>query len=208
MPQEKPVLRPVGGGAAYKPSFCKGFRQLSQRIPLGSHFPGIPVGNFTLVHLEAVMMLRYGHHVSGSRLFKQISPFLRVEFFRLKHRDKILIAEFLMRPVGFHMMLKFRRSLNIHVPGIPLVGKGRNAVGAPMDKNTEFCLHEPVRHGMVPQALPGILIGSLCDYFFYFFQIFLQLRHQSVTTPFWSMTLAYSAVSPVAMIAYAFFASS
>ena len=103
------------------------------------------------------------------------------------------------------MMLKFRRSLNIHVPGIPLIGKGRNAVNAPMDKNTEFCLHEPVRHGMVPQALPGILIRSLCDYLFYFFQIFLQLRHQSVTTPFWSMTLAYSAVSPVAMIAYAFF---
>ena len=66
---------------------------------------------------------------------------------------------------------------------------------------------------MGAEGIPVILISSAGNHIFYLIQIILHfsivlhpqigvsLRRQSVTTPFCSITLAYRAVSPVAIMA-------
>ena len=199
--QEKPVFRPVGGSAVYDPSFGKFFAQFAQRIPLRAMLPGIPVGDFTPVHLKAVMMLGNRHHIFCPCFFKQIRPPGGIEFFRLEHGNKILIAEVLMGPIGFHMMFKLRGILDIHVSRIPFAAKGGNAVSAPVDKNPEFSLPEPAGKGMGAEGIPVILVFSFSNNLIYLLQIIfhlpflrhpgvISLSHQSVTTPFCSITLA------------------
>ena len=83
------------------------------------------------------MVLRHRHNVSCSCLGKKICPLIGIEFLRLEHRNKVFITKILVRTVGLHMVVKFPGSLYIHIPGIPLVGIGRNAVDSEMDKDSE-----------------------------------------------------------------------
>ena len=145
---EKPVLRPVGGSVVYQAVLMERFAQLTQGIPLRAHLGRVPMGKFTFIHLEAVMMLRHGHHILRSRFFKKLRPLPGIELLRLEHGNEVLVAEILMGTVGFHMMLKFRTPLDIHVPGVPLAAERRHAVDAPVDKNAEFSLLKPLRQRM------------------------------------------------------------
>ena len=160
MAHEEPVLRPVGGGAVYQAMLCKGSAQLAQRIPLRTHLGRVPVGKFTFIHLKAVMMLCHGNHIFGSCLFKKLRPFFGVELLRFEHGNEILVAEILMGAIGFHMVFKFRRALDVHISGVPLAAEGRYAVNAPVDENTEFSLSEPFRQRMGAQGIPVVTVRA------------------------------------------------
>ena len=148
MAHEEPVLRTVGRSAVYQAMLCKGSAQFAQRIPLRAHLGRIPVGKFAFIHLEAVMMLRHGNHIFCASLFKKLRPFFRVELLRFEHGNEILVAELLMGAIGFHMVFKFRRTLDVHISGVPFASERGHAVDAPVDENAEFSIPEPLRQRM------------------------------------------------------------
>ena len=51
-----------------------------------------------------------------------------------------------MFTIGLDVMLKFRRILDVHVPGIPFVAEGRNRIDTPMDEDAELTVFEPLRN--------------------------------------------------------------
>ena len=168
---EEPVLHPVGGSAHLHSQPAAAFLQLSQHIPFRSHLAGIPMRYLAAVHLKAVMMLRHGNHIPCTGLPEQLRPFVRVKMFCLKHGDKVLIAEFRMLPIGCNMMLILRRTLDVHIAGIPFAAEGRNTVDAPVDKDTEFGVLIPRGNPIGGQRFPGVLIGTLCNHTVNFFQV-------------------------------------
>lgn len=108
-------------------------------------------------------MLCHGDHILGSRFPEKLCPRGRIEAFRTEQGDKVLVAEVLVGAVGFHVVLEFRRALEIHVPGIPLAAEGRDGIDAPVDKNAEFCLGKPFRRRVGKQAVPIVPVGTCGD---------------------------------------------
>ena len=163
---KKPVLNSVSGCPVHQPPLFHLRRQLPQHIPSGPHLVCIPAGYFTFVHLKAVMMLRHRHHISGTGPAEKIHPFCRVKFFGFKHRNKVLIAKFLLRAVNRPVMLIFRASLNIHIAGIPLTSKRRDTIDAPVNKNTEFRFPEPFWCTVIGKRIPIVPKWSSRDHLF------------------------------------------
>ncbi len=164
MPHEKPVLCAVGGCTAYQAVLFKRLAQLPKRIALRAHLSRVPVGQAALIHLEPVMMLRHRNDILCPRFFKKTCPFLRVKFFRFEHGDEILIAKLFMRAIGFYVMLKLRRALDIHVTGIPFIAKRGHAVNSPMDENSKFGGTKPFRYRVRAEGIPCILIRTAGDH--------------------------------------------
>ena len=113
---EEPVLHAVGGAACEQALFARRLVQFTEHVPVRSHLDRVPVRDLGCVHLEAVMMLGNGDHVLETSLFEQIRPFVGVELLRPEHRDKVFVAEILLRAEGLYVMLKFARALHVHAP--------------------------------------------------------------------------------------------
>ena len=144
--------------------------KFSKHISFRSHLKRIPVGKIASVHLKTIVMFGNRNHIPCPCLLKQIHPSFRIELFRTEHRNEILISELFVGAVCLHMMFKLRTSLNIHIPGIPLICKSRNTVHAPVNENSEFCVPEPPRLFILLQRFPGVLIFSFCNDLINFFQ--------------------------------------
>src|SRR5258708_35994197 len=80
--------------------------------------------------------------VSGSGFFEQGHPIDCVEFLGAEQRDKILIAEFILRTVLCNVVFEFVRAPDIHIAGIPFISKSWNRIDTPVYKNSEFGVPE------------------------------------------------------------------
>ena len=114
-------------------------------------------------------MLCHRNDVACTGIFEKFRPGICIEFFRFEERDEILVAEILLLPVGFKVMLIFRRPLDIHVPRIPFIIEGRNGVKSPVNKNTELRIAEPARRLVFGERLPRIGVRPLLNSLFYLF---------------------------------------
>ena len=81
-----------------------------------------------------------------------------------KEGDKILVPEILMGAIGLQMMLIGRVTLSVHIPGVPLIGIGGNAVNPPMNKNAQFFLRKPLGNRSIHQRAPLRLVGTFFDH--------------------------------------------
>ena len=106
-------------------------QQIAHDVPVRAHFRRVPVGQLAPVVLEAVVMLRHRHDVIRPRFPKQLHPRLRIERFHLELRNEILEAEILRLPVMLAVVLVFRRTLDVHVPRVPVMIR-RNRKHAPV----------------------------------------------------------------------------
>lgn len=112
------------------------------------------------------MMLRHRNHIFCACSGKGSGPEVRIETFCREEGDKIFVAEFRMLSVGADMVFVLRRVFDIHIPGIPFVGEGRNTVKSPVEKDTKLGFRKPARHFKVRQRVPGVMIGTTGDHFF------------------------------------------
>ena len=110
------------------------------------------------------MMLRHRHYIFGSGLPEKLRPSVRLEMLGAKQREKVLVAKIHMSAVGLNVMLVFRRSLNIHVAGIPLVTEGGHTVYSPVNKDSEFGFPVPLGNMIGRQGFPGVLIRAAGDH--------------------------------------------
>ena len=161
MAHKEPVLRPVGGCAQHQAMLLRLRLQFPQDIPLRSHFGGIPPGERAFVHLETVVMLRNGKQIARAGFFEQVQPLLRVKPPGGEQGNEVFIAKFLMGAPGFDVVVKFLRTPDVHIPGVPLVAVGRHAVRSPVDKNAQLPLPEPLWHRCCRQRGPGRLVGAI-----------------------------------------------
>ena len=92
------------------------------------------------------MVFGHRHHILGPCLFKQVGPFFRVKLIPGKEGNQVFITKLGMFTIGLDVMLKFRRILDVHVPGIPFVAEGRNRIDTPMDEDAELTVFEPLRN--------------------------------------------------------------
>ena len=161
--QEEPVLRPVGGGAEKEPLPFGGCLQLAQHVPMGAHLGRVPRGELAFIHLEAVVMLRHGEHVPGPGLPEEPDPGRRVEALPREPGDEVLVAELIRGPVCFEMVLVGPHPGHVHLPGVPLVGEGGDAVDAPVDEDAQPPLPEPGGLRRLRQGRPVRAVGPLPD---------------------------------------------
>ncbi len=81
-----------------------------------------------------------------------------IEFLRLEQREKILVAEILVRAVRLCVVLEHLRALDVHIARIPFVFKRRHAVNAPVDKKCRTS-----HSGTIPAAANSTAI-PMCPY--------------------------------------------
>ena len=158
------VLGAVGGGGEGHAVGLDGFFQLAEDIPFRSHFGGVVMRKETLVHLESVVVLCHRDDISGACVCKGFCPEVSVELIGGKQRDEVLVAKIPVRPIGFDMVLILGGSLDVHIPRIPLVVVGGNAVQSPVDKDAKLRLFKPGRHRKVREGFPGIPVRALGDH--------------------------------------------
>src|SRR5512133_3766369 len=101
------------------------------------------------------MVLGYRHNKPCPRSAEEIGPGLRIVLLRLKHGDKIFIAKLALRPIGFNVMFKFWRPLEIHIPRIPFISKGWHAVQPPVNKYAKFLIQIPIWCLILFERSPG-----------------------------------------------------
>ena len=125
-------------------------------------------------------MLRHRENISGSRLFKQLNPFLGVEPVRRKHRNKVLVSKILLLAVRLAVPLPFFLLLEIHISRIPFTAMGRDTVKPPVNEYAELGAMEPWRGAPLAQGIPVCLkLSLLCDSinFFQSFLLSFQIFH-------------------------------
>lgn len=113
--------------------------------------------------LEAVVMLGHRHDVLRARLFKEVQPLPGIKLLPLEQGNKVLVSKRLMVAIGLFVMGIFRCPFEVHVPGIPLVSKGRNGVNAPMDEDAELGVVIPFGGLVVAQRFPCVRIRAVGD---------------------------------------------
>ena len=174
---EEPVLHAVGGGAQGHAALLDGFLEFTQDVAAGAHLGGVPVGDVTLIHLEAVMVLRHGHDVLRAGLFEQLRPGVGRELLRLEQGDEVLVAEILVGAVGFQVMLILAGALDVHAAGVPLAGVAGHGIHAPVDEDAELGAPVPIRHLEAAQGLPIVLEGAFFDHAVDFCKVGLHVVH-------------------------------
>ncbi|OPZ04340.1 MAG: hypothetical protein BWZ10_03178 [candidate division BRC1 bacterium ADurb.BinA364] len=179
--EKPPMLRAVRGQAEGHAASARFAGHFGDHVAPGAFFRRGPLRKGAIVHREAVVMLGHGHDKSRPGLLEQRRPVRRIELLGLEHRDEILVAELLLRAVGFDMMVEimpfFVFLVQIHQSRIPFVAKGRHAIGAPMNENAEFVVFIPFGNAIVFERLPRRFEWALSDDRFNGFQAFAMVGH-------------------------------
>ncbi len=150
----------VEGGDKFHSPLFNCLLQFSHHIPFGPLLIGVPAGQCTIPHGKSIMV--FGHR-SGklcTRLQEQLSPLIRIEFFRLEHADERFIPHFCRITKVLQVVLILIGSFLIHVMWIPRsVGAfGRHGIPPPVRVNSELCILKPLRGRMTAQGIPGRFI--------------------------------------------------
>src|SRR2546430_10553801 len=98
-----------------------GLGQFSRSVAMRPHLGRSPIAQPAVVHGKSIVMLRHWHYVFRASLFEQGGPGSRIVMFGLEHGYEVLIAEFVLSPVGGDVVLLFLESLPIHTSWIPFV---------------------------------------------------------------------------------------
>src|SRR5918994_421766 len=100
--------------------------------------------------------------IAAAGPLEQLGPRVRIELLRGELRDKVLVTERGGMAVGLDVVFVLRRSLAIHVVGIPGAVRtaGGNRVDPPMRVDPELGVLEPLRRCMPPEPPPAPLEGS------------------------------------------------
>ena len=175
MPQEPPVLHAMARCAQRHARALRLHQQIAHDVPVRAHFRRVPVGQLAPVVLESVVMLRHRHDVIRPRFPEQLHPRLRIERFHLELRNKILEPEILRLPVMLAVVLILRRTLDVHVPRVPIMIR-RNRKHAPVQEDTQPFLPIPVRHRVGAERFPRRVIFSRCVHRVDFLQITLPIH--------------------------------
>ena len=119
-------------------------------------------------HRKAVVVFGDRHDIAGAGCPEQLCPIAGIEGLGLQHRDEVLVAKPVLRPVGLDVMLKGRIAFRVHVAGVPLTAKGRDGVDAPMDEDAELGICIPLRDFEILQRTPvrpeGAVAAALFDF--------------------------------------------
>src|SRR5256885_16415819 len=97
-----------------------------------AHLDRRPAGKRAVVHLETIVVLEHGNDISRSGVLEESRPRDRVELLGPKHRNEVLVAEFVLRPVSSNMVLVFFRALDVHLARIPLAAECRHRIYSPV----------------------------------------------------------------------------
>lgn len=163
MPHEPPVFGAVVRCGEMQPMAFRSLAQFAEDVAMRPHIVGVPAGQFTAVHLEAVMMFGYGHVVPGAGFAEQVEPGVGVEAFGGEQGDEILVPEVLLRTVCGAMMIEFRVAFDVHVARIPFVAVFGNGVKTPVGEDAELGVGEPFRSLRIAQRCPAIVVWSGAD---------------------------------------------
>src|SRR5215831_15681089 len=99
-------------------------------------------------------MLENGYYIFRAGFLEQLRPRGRIILLRLKSRDEILVAEFVLGAVGGNVVLIFVGAFVVHVARIPLIAERWHRIDAPMNEYPELRVHIPVRNFIALQRLP------------------------------------------------------
>ena len=100
-------------------------------------------------------MLGHRHDIARPGAAKEVSPGCGVKIGPGEIGDKVLIAKFAVRAIGFEMVGIFRLMRQVHIAWIPFVAKGWHAVDAPVDKDAKLGVLIPGGRGVRGQRFPG-----------------------------------------------------
>ena len=82
------------------------FFQLGDDISVGPHPGCIPFGKSRIPQRKTVVVFTYWPGEFGASFPEQLSPFVGIELFGGKHRDKIFITELRWMSKGFTVIFK------------------------------------------------------------------------------------------------------
>ena len=102
-----------------------------------------------------------GHEIPCACLFITLHQLPGVKMFRFPEPDDILISHPGRMAVCPQMIQILRRTLHIHVPGIPVAVHG-HGLRPPVRPDAEFRVPEPLRTGKPVQGIKTCLKASLC----------------------------------------------
>ena len=102
-------------------------------------------------------------NIASSSFFKKTYPFICIEFFGCKKRDKILIAKVFLFSKCFNVVRIFRLIFYIHIARIPLIKSSRNRIKPPVRKNAKSLFSKPSRNFPLCQAFPSIFECALLN---------------------------------------------
>jgi hypothetical protein len=156
----------VGTDACFNAALAQGGEKFANDVAVRAHILGVPARDRGGVHREAVMVFGDGDDVAGAGLDEQIGPGFRVPLLRLEERDEILVAELGDRPPGCFVMGKdglwlaggFAEGVGtralVHAARIPFVAECGDGVGAPVKKDAELSVGEPLRDAILAERIP------------------------------------------------------
>src|SRR5450631_867500 len=82
---------------------------------------------------------------------------------RLEHGDEVFVAELILRAIRGDVVGVLRRSLAVHISGIPLAAKRWDGIDASMDEDAELGVAVPRRSLVRLQRIPISTVGATID---------------------------------------------
>src|SRR5579871_2173567 len=100
------------------------FGEVSNEVTFGSHLRGCPIGETTVIHREAIVMLKDGDDILGARVFKKLRPRLGIVVPGFEHWDEVFVAKLCQWTVLFNVVFVDSRAGQVHLSRVPLATKG------------------------------------------------------------------------------------
>ncbi len=129
-------------------------------VTLGPHFDSGPIGDVRVVHCESIVMLGHGDDVASAGVFKEFGPVVGIPFGSGEKRDKIFIAESVLRAEVVAVVLEGGIFLLVHIAGIPFVFRAGDRVDTPVNEDAEFGVLIPLGNFVVAKSFPVRGVGA------------------------------------------------
>ena len=143
-----------------------GIGHLAHHIPLGAHGLGIERRKLGVPHRETVVMFTHHSGKACPTALEQFGPLVGIESLSLEHRDEVVVAKLLQRPIHRLMTLAGIHqsdTIVVHIVKILFVAISRHAVHSPMAVNAKLGIAHPFGHGlMLFQRFPCGFVMLLC----------------------------------------------
>ena len=154
------MLHAVVGDPELHALLADGFGEVANQIALRPHLLRVPPGERAIPHGEAVVVLGGGHHVARAGLAEQLRPLVRVELRGGKEGNEVFISEYILRAEVL-LVPGDDFGIAVHVLDVPLALVRGDGIQAPVQKDAELAIAEPLRELVVGlDGFPGRFKGS------------------------------------------------
>lgn len=109
-----------------------------------THFHRVERVNLRIIVEEVVMVHSLGHKIPGACTIVQVHQLIGIEILCFPKSADILISKLGRMAIMAHMVQVLRRTLNIHIPSIPVTEHG-HTLRTPMAPDAKLHITEPLR---------------------------------------------------------------